>query len=83
MFVKLMTLERPEEPCDPKGPYKRLQEQNQKRKLEYEGSNKLKNLIKYLDDDEVKYLDLVDRLQNIILRCYKKNPLRSDYSQKL
>ncbi|XP_076659375.1 PSME3-interacting protein isoform X2 [Halictus rubicundus] len=54
-------LEVPEEPCDPRSLYERLQEQKNKRDAEYEEAHKLKNMIKGLDDDEVEFLDLVDR----------------------
>ncbi|XP_020278062.1 protein FAM192A isoform X2 [Pseudomyrmex gracilis] len=54
-------LEAPEEPYDPRSLYERLQEQKTKRDLEYEEAHKLKNMIKGLDDDEVEFLDLVDR----------------------
>ncbi|RZC35542.1 protein FAM192A [Asbolus verrucosus] len=52
---------RPEEPYDPRSLYERLQEQKQKKDLEYEEAHKLKNMIKGLDDDEIEFLDLVDR----------------------
>ncbi|XP_034946977.1 PSME3-interacting protein isoform X2 [Chelonus insularis] len=54
-------LERPEEKYDPRSLYEKLQEQKTKRDLEYEEAHKLKNMIKGLDDDEVEFLDLVDR----------------------
>lgn len=54
-------LEPPEEPYDPRSLYERLQEQKNKRDAEYEEAHKLKNMIKGLDDDEVEFLDLVDR----------------------
>ncbi|XP_012266560.2 PSME3-interacting protein isoform X2 [Athalia rosae] len=54
-------LEAPEESYDPRSLYERLQEQKGKRELEYEEAHKLKNMIKGLDDDEVEFLDLVDR----------------------
>lgn len=54
-------LEAPEEPYDPRSLYERLQEQKNKRDVEYEEAHKLKNMIKGLDDDEVEFLDLVDR----------------------
>ncbi|XP_016915987.1 PSME3-interacting protein [Apis cerana] len=54
-------LEAPEEPYDPRSLYERLQEQKNKRDAEYEEAHKLKNMIKGLDDDEVEFLDLVDR----------------------
>lgn len=53
--------EAPEEPYDPRSLYERLQEQKNKRDAEYEEAHKLKNMIKGLDDDEVEFLDLVDR----------------------
>jgi hypothetical protein len=54
-------LVRPEEPYDHRSLYERLQEQKQKKDLEYEEAHKLKNMIKGLDDDEIEFLDLVDR----------------------
>ncbi|GJQ85095.1 hypothetical protein Trydic_g15782 [Trypoxylus dichotomus] len=54
-------LERPEETYDHRSLFERLQEQKQKRDLEYEEAHKLKNMIKGLDDDEIEFLDLVDR----------------------
>lgn len=54
-------LEPPEESYDPRSLYERLQEQKNKRDAEYEEAHKLKNMIKGLDDDEVEFLDLVDR----------------------
>lgn len=41
--------------------YDRLQEQKQRKDLEYEEAHKLKNMIRGLDDDEVDFLELVDR----------------------
>ncbi|KAG5865936.1 hypothetical protein JTB14_011970 [Gonioctena quinquepunctata] len=52
---------RPDEPYDPRSLYEKLQEQKQKKELEYEEAHKLKNMIKGLDDDEIEFLDLVDR----------------------
>ncbi|XP_053687955.1 PSME3-interacting protein [Sabethes cyaneus] len=54
-------LEAPEEEYDGRSLYDRLQEQKQKKDLEYEEAHKLKNMIKTLDDDEVEFLDLVDK----------------------
>ncbi|XP_030763421.1 PSME3-interacting protein [Sitophilus oryzae] len=54
-------IERPEEPIDNRSLFERLQEQKQKKDLEYEEAHKLKNMIKGLDDDEIEFLDLVDR----------------------
>ncbi|EZA55892.1 hypothetical protein X777_04111 [Ooceraea biroi] len=50
-------LEAPEETYDPRSLYERLQEQKNKRDIEYEEAHKLSRL----DDDEVEFLDLVDR----------------------
>ncbi|XP_058460252.1 PSME3-interacting protein [Malaya genurostris] len=54
-------LEAPEEEYDGRSLYDRLQEQKQKKDLEFEEAHKLKNMIKTLDDDEVEFLDLVDK----------------------
>ncbi|KAK5647247.1 hypothetical protein RI129_002139 [Pyrocoelia pectoralis] len=54
-------IEAPEQPYDPRSLYERLQEQKQRKELEYEEAHKLKNMIKGLDDDEIEFLDLVDR----------------------
>lgn len=54
-------IEMPEEPYDSRSLFDRLQEQKQKKELEYEEAHKLKNMIKGLDDDEIEFLDLVDR----------------------
>lgn len=51
----------PEEPYDSKSLYERLQERRNERDIEYEEAHKFKNMIKGLDDDEVEFLDLVDR----------------------
>ncbi|XP_061395287.1 PSME3-interacting protein [Musca vetustissima] len=53
-------LERPEE-YDSRSLYDRLKEQKMKKDLEYEEAHKLKNLIRGLDDDEVSFLELVDK----------------------
>lgn len=54
-------LEAPEEEYDSRSLFDRLQEQKQKKDLEFEEAHKLKNMIKTLDDDEVEFLDLVDK----------------------
>ncbi|KAK0180866.1 hypothetical protein PV327_003203 [Microctonus hyperodae] len=54
-------LEPPQEKYDSRSLYEKLQEQKNKRDDEYEEAHKLKNMIKGLDDDEVEFLDLVDR----------------------
>uniref|UniRef100_A0A1L8ECU2 FAM192A/Fyv6 N-terminal domain-containing protein n=1 Tax=Haematobia irritans TaxID=7368 RepID=A0A1L8ECU2_HAEIR len=54
-------VERPEEAYDSRSLYDRLQEQKMKKDLEYEETHKLKNLIRGLDDDEVSFLEMVDK----------------------
>jgi len=54
-------LERPEEEHDCRSLYDRLKEQKDKVQADYEEAHKLKNMIRGLDDDEVQFLDLVDR----------------------
>ncbi|XP_045505170.1 PSME3-interacting protein [Colias croceus] len=53
--------EAPEEPYDTRPLYQRLEEQRMKKEAEYEEAHKLKNMIRGLDDDEVGFLDLVER----------------------
>ncbi|CAH0717976.1 unnamed protein product, partial [Brenthis ino] len=53
--------EAPEEPYDTRPLYQRLEEQRLKKDAEYEEAHKLKNMIRGLDDDEVGFLDLVER----------------------
>ncbi|XP_055598655.1 PSME3-interacting protein isoform X2 [Uranotaenia lowii] len=54
-------MEAPEEEYDGRSLFDRLQEQKQKKDMEYEEAHKLKNMIKGLDDDEVEFLNLVDK----------------------
>uniref|UniRef100_A0A182Q603 FAM192A/Fyv6 N-terminal domain-containing protein n=1 Tax=Anopheles farauti TaxID=69004 RepID=A0A182Q603_9DIPT len=54
-------IEAPEDEYDPRSLYERLQEQKHKKDSEFEEAHKLKNMIKGLDDDEVEFLDLVDK----------------------
>ncbi|RWS07368.1 protein FAM192A-like isoform X2 [Dinothrombium tinctorium] len=54
-------LECPEEEYDPRSLYERLQEQKRKREEEFEESKKLKHLIRGLDNDELSFLELVDK----------------------
>ncbi|XP_031640762.1 PSME3-interacting protein [Contarinia nasturtii] len=54
-------MERPEEPYDGRSLYERLKEQRDKKDLEFEETHKLKNLIRGLDDDEINFLDIVDK----------------------
>ncbi|CAB3361116.1 Hypothetical predicted protein [Cloeon dipterum] len=53
--------EAPEEAYDPRCLYERLQEQKMKKEMEFEEAHKLKNMIKGLDDDEINFLDQVDK----------------------
>ncbi|XP_061380700.1 PSME3-interacting protein [Danaus plexippus] len=53
--------EAPEEAYDTRPLYQRLEEQRMKKEAEYEEAHKLKNMIRGLDDDEVGFLDLVER----------------------
>ncbi|XP_013144773.1 PREDICTED: uncharacterized protein LOC106108218 [Papilio polytes] len=53
--------EAPEEAYDTRPLYHRLEEQRLKKEAEYEEAHKLKNMIRGLDDDEVGFLDLVER----------------------
>lgn len=59
-------LEAPEEEYDPRSLYDQLQEQKNKKQAEYEEAHKLKNMIRGLDDDEVEFLDFVDRTKEEI-----------------
>lgn len=54
-------IERPEEPYDSRSLFDRLKEQRDKKDLEFEETQKLKNLIRGLDEDEVNFLDIVDK----------------------
>ncbi|XP_068215495.1 PSME3-interacting protein isoform X1 [Palaemon carinicauda] len=55
-------LEAPEEaPPDNRSLYDRLQEQRQKKQEEYDEAHKFKNMVRGLEDDEVDFLELVDR----------------------
>uniref|UniRef100_A0A336M7Y0 CSON008888 protein n=1 Tax=Culicoides sonorensis TaxID=179676 RepID=A0A336M7Y0_CULSO len=65
-------VEAPEPVTDHRSLFERLKEQKDKKDLEYEETHKLKNMIRGLDDDEVHFLDLVD-----------KNRLEAEKQQKL
>ncbi|KAK6630064.1 hypothetical protein RUM44_005462 [Polyplax serrata] len=54
-------MEAPEEVYDRRSLFERLEEQKQKKQLEYEEAHRLKNMIKGLDDDEIEFLDMVDK----------------------
>lgn len=51
----------PEEPYDGRSLFERLKEQKDKKDLEFEEAHKLKNLIRGLDDDEINFLDIIDK----------------------
>ncbi|XP_046973723.1 PSME3-interacting protein [Vanessa cardui] len=53
--------EAPEEVYDNRPLFQRLEEQRLKKEAEFEEAHKLKNMIRGLDDDEVGFLDLVER----------------------
>jgi len=54
-------LDVPEEQYDHRSLFDRLDEQRRKKEYEYEETHKLKNMIRGLDDDEVDFLELVDK----------------------
>uniref|UniRef100_A0A1B6J2L6 FAM192A/Fyv6 N-terminal domain-containing protein n=1 Tax=Homalodisca liturata TaxID=320908 RepID=A0A1B6J2L6_9HEMI len=54
-------LEVPDEEYDHRSLFERLQEQKQRKEFEFEEAHRLKHMIKGLDDDEIEFLDLVDR----------------------
>ncbi|KAI1309401.1 hypothetical protein HDE_00143 [Halotydeus destructor] len=54
-------LEAPEEEIEHRTLFDRLQEQKNKKQEEYEESHKLKNMIRGLDNDEVTFLEYVDK----------------------
>uniref|UniRef100_A0A8C4X6R8 Proteasome activator subunit 3 interacting protein 1 n=1 Tax=Erpetoichthys calabaricus TaxID=27687 RepID=A0A8C4X6R8_ERPCA len=56
----------PEEVYDPRSLYERLQEQKEKKQLEFEEQFKFKNMVKGLDEDETNFLDEVSRQQELI-----------------
>ncbi|XP_053556218.1 PSME3-interacting protein [Bombina bombina] len=56
----------PEEVYDPRSLYEKLQEQKDKKQLEYEEQFKFKNMVRGLDEDETKFLDEVSRKQELI-----------------
>jgi len=59
-------VEAPEEEYDPRSLFERLQEQKDKKQAEFEETHRLRNMIRGLDDDEVEFLDLVDRTKEEI-----------------
>ncbi|XP_015120656.1 PSME3-interacting protein [Diachasma alloeum] len=85
---KVRTAEQPAEVSEEKldrSLYDRLQEQKNKRDMEYEEAHKLKNMIKGLDDDEVEFLDLVDRtkLEQERKKCLEEEEEMRDFKARV
>lgn len=59
-------LEAPEEVYDHRSLFERLEEQRKKKDDEYEEAHKLKNMVRGLDDDEVDFLDTVERVKETV-----------------
>ncbi|XP_045605371.1 PSME3-interacting protein [Procambarus clarkii] len=78
--------EAPEEPPpDPRPLFERLQEQRQKKQEEYDEAHKFKNMVRGLEDDEVDFLELVDRskLQEEIRVRTEENTAMAEYRKKV
>ncbi|KAK8742485.1 hypothetical protein OTU49_001909 [Cherax quadricarinatus] len=78
--------EAPEEPPpDPRSLFERLQEQRQKKQEEYDEAHKFKNMVRGLEDDEVDFLELVDRskLQEEIRVRTEENTAMIEYRKKV
>ncbi|MEE6499765.1 hypothetical protein FKM82_003577 [Ascaphus truei] len=56
----------PEEVYDPRSLYEKLQEQKEKKQLDYEEQFKFKNMVRGLDEDETNFLDEVSRKQELV-----------------
>lgn len=79
-------VEAPEEPPhDPRSLYDRLQEQRQKKQDEYDEAHKFKNMVRGLEDDEVDFLELVDRtkLQEEIRVRTEESTAIAEYRKKV
>ncbi|XP_034255403.1 PSME3-interacting protein isoform X2 [Thrips palmi] len=59
-------LEAPEEVYDHRSLFERLEEQRKKKDDEFEEAHKLKNMVRGLDDDEVDFLDTVERVKETV-----------------
>ncbi|KAJ1519542.1 hypothetical protein ONE63_004822 [Megalurothrips usitatus] len=59
-------VEAPEEVYDHRSLFDRLEEQRKKKEEEYEEAHKLKNMVRGLDDDEVDFLDTVERVKETV-----------------
>ncbi|KAG8437683.1 hypothetical protein GDO86_008405 [Hymenochirus boettgeri] len=62
----------PEEVYDPRSLYEKLQEQKDKKQLEYEEQFKFKNMVRGLDEDETNFLDEVSRKQELLEKQRKE-----------
>lgn len=71
-------LEAPEEEYDTRTLFERLEEQRVKKDFEYEEAHKLKNMIRGLDDDEIEFLNMVDRT-----KMEQEKRLRSEEEEAL
>lgn len=78
-------IEAPEEEYDNRSLFERLQEQKQKREFEFEEAHRLKHMIKGLDDDEIEFLDLVDRskLEEERKKCAEEAREMADFRNKV
>ncbi|XP_042882005.1 PSME3-interacting protein-like isoform X1 [Penaeus japonicus] len=78
-------LEPPEAPVDHRSLYDRLQEQRQKKQDEYDEAHKFKNMVRGLEDDEVDFLELVDRskLQEEKRVRTEENSAMEEYRKKV
>ncbi|XP_041853744.1 PSME3-interacting protein isoform X2 [Melanotaenia boesemani] len=70
--------EAPEEEYDPRSLFERLQEQKDKKQLEYEEQFKFRNMVRGLDEDETSFLDEVSRQQ-----CLVEKQRRDEEKQEL
>jgi len=58
----------PEEPVDNRSLWERLEEQKQKKQLDWDEEHKFKNQIRGLNDDEVDFLDKIDDIRTDVER---------------
>ncbi|XP_053304898.1 PSME3-interacting protein [Spea bombifrons] len=66
----------PEEVYDPRSLYEKLQEQKEKKQLDYEEQFKFKNMVRGLDEDETNFLDEVSRKQELIEKERREEELK-------
>uniref|UniRef100_A0A023FBK1 Putative nefa-interacting nuclear protein nip30 n=1 Tax=Triatoma infestans TaxID=30076 RepID=A0A023FBK1_TRIIF len=78
-------LEAPEEEYDHRSLFERLEEQKKKKEFEYEEAHRLKNMIKGLDDDEIDFLELVDRskMEEERKKCAEEELEMADFRNKV